>query len=467
MLRELHRQRNGRPIAQTINDLLTPIRGFSTLAFRKGGKRVLANVYRLLDIARSYELTEATSFRSFIDYLEEQAEGGEAKEAPILEQEGDAVKLINVHKAKGLEFPVVILADLTANLVSPEGSGRYVDSDQRLCAQRLLGCAPQALLDHMEEENDAERDEAIRLAYVAATRARDLLVVSAVGDISFTKKAEFYDASWLSPLYPALYPSEDRWRHGRGITVLNAPQECGSEMFIAPGMHVGQKGGCEVLWFDPAKLDLSAKTDGGLENEAILNGTPEQKSAGVQQYRAWHADRESMIRDGMRPRFRVVEATSVGAELPDLPEPERIKIESALRRARGRQFGRVVHRIMQNANVPIRREQLESLAAGKEISAEDSKAAVELAIALFDHEILRTAFSSGKFYRELPIAVRLPDGRLAEGRADLVFFDGARWTVIDFKTGSPEDRDERQVQIYAYALSIAKKQPVRAVILEI
>jgi ATP-dependent exoDNAse (exonuclease V) beta subunit len=85
---------------------------------------------------------------------------------------------------------------------------------------------------------------------------------------------------------------------------------------------------------------------------------------------------------------------------------------------------------------------------------------------LFDHEILRTAFSSGKFYRELPIAVRLPDGRLVEGRADLVFFDGARWTVIDFKTGSPEDRDERQVQIYAYALSIAKKQPVRAVILE-
>ena len=106
----------------------------------------------------------------------------------------------------------MILADLTANLVSPEGSGRYVDSDQRLCAQRLLGCAPQALLDHMEEENDAERDEAIRLAYVAATRARDLLVVSAVGDISFTKKPEFYDASWLSPLYPALYPSEDRWR---------------------------------------------------------------------------------------------------------------------------------------------------------------------------------------------------------------------------------------------------------------
>jgi len=122
-----------------------------------------------------------------------------------------------------------------------------------------------------------------------------------------------------------------------------------------------------------------------------------------------------------------VEATKVGAELPDLPEPERIKIESAVRQARGRQFGRVVHRIMQNANVPIRREQLESLAAGKEISAEDSKAAVELAIALFDHEILRTAFSSGRFYRELPIAVRLPDGRLARPRRPGVL----RWRPLD------------------------------------
>ena len=84
-------------------------------------------------------------------------------------------------------------------------------------------------------------------------------------------------------------------------------------MFVAPGMHVGQKGGCEILWFDPAKLDLSAKTDGGLENEVILNGTPEQKSAGVQQYRTWHADRQGMIRDGRRPTFRVVN----GAQAPE------------------------------------------------------------------------------------------------------------------------------------------------------
>ena len=87
----------------------------------------------------------------------------------------------------------------------------------------------------MDKEDAAEREEAVRLAYVAATRARDLLVVSAVGDISFVNKQEFFEASWLSPLYPSLYPNEDRWRVGRGVSVLEAPPECGDNMFLAPG----------------------------------------------------------------------------------------------------------------------------------------------------------------------------------------------------------------------------------------
>ena len=75
--------------------------------------------------------------------------------------------------------------------------------------------------------------------------------------------------------------------------------------------------------------------------------------------------------------------------------------------------------------------------------------------------------ASPAVHRELPITVKLDDGRIVEGRADLVISDGESWTVIDFKTGSPEDRDELQVQLYAHALAIAKRQPVKAVILEI
>ncbi len=101
---------------------------------------MLANVYRMTDLARSFEVSgAATSFRAFVEYLEAEYESGDTGEAPILEQEGGGVQLMTVHKAKGLEFPVVILADVTAGLTSPHGPDRVADAERGLCAQRPAG----------------------------------------------------------------------------------------------------------------------------------------------------------------------------------------------------------------------------------------------------------------------------------------------------------------------------------------
>jgi ATP-dependent exoDNAse (exonuclease V) beta subunit len=124
-------------------------------------------------------MSAATSFRSFVEYLDDEAGTKEAGEAPLLEQDADGVKLMTVHKAKGLAFPVVILADPTCNAVG-EGD-RYTDTRKGLCVRRLLGCAPLELREHESDELAAEQAEADRLAYVAATRARDLIVVTAIG----------------------------------------------------------------------------------------------------------------------------------------------------------------------------------------------------------------------------------------------------------------------------------------------
>ena len=76
-------------------------------------ERRLANVHKLLRLARRFEASEGRDLRGFLDHVEylEQAVKVEP-DAPVEGVEPDAVRLMTIHAAKGLEFPVVCLADL-------------------------------------------------------------------------------------------------------------------------------------------------------------------------------------------------------------------------------------------------------------------------------------------------------------------------------------------------------------------
>jgi ATP-dependent helicase/nuclease subunit A len=470
LLRELHRQRNYRPIADTIHGLLEATRAHAGFAFRKGGERVLANVYRLTDLARSFEVGgSATSFRAFVEYLESEYDGSDTSEAPVLEQEGGGVQLMTVHKAKGLEFPVVILADLTAKLTGPQGADRTSDAESRLCAQRLLWCAPWELLDAAETEAKADEEEALRVAYVAATRARDLLVVAAIGE-------EERAGGWLSPLHDALYPPKDAWRVTEaapgcpafgGTTVLNRPPENPEEVSVTPGLHAPKTGGHQVVWFDPAVLGLHAAETDGVENEDVLKGTREQGAEGLRLYQQWRDRRSARIARGITPSFRIRTAETLGRAADTGVPVETITLPVAPGRPGGRKFGRLVHDILQHSGVG---EELESLAAiwGRRHGANEFErtAAVEVARTALAHPAL--AIPAGvQRYRELPVMVRLDDGTLVDGRIDFAWSDGESWTVIDYKTDRRERRNVAQVQIYALALQRATGLPVRGIVLEV
>ena len=197
MLRDLHRGRNRRPIADTIARVLNQTRAHAGFAIWPTGEQALANLMRLMDMARRYEARGgATSFRGFVDELEAPAERDEASEVPVVEEGTEGVRIMTVHRAKGLEFPVVVLADLTCR--ETREPSRHVNPAKKLCAQRLAGYAPRELLDNSEDEGRREHEEAIRVLYVAATRARDLLVVPAVGD----EERE----GWLQDLAPRFIP---------------------------------------------------------------------------------------------------------------------------------------------------------------------------------------------------------------------------------------------------------------------
>ena len=208
-------------------------------ALEHGGEQVLANVLHVAELARRYETDGGISFRGFIEELREQAEDGQAGEAPILEEGSDGVRLMTVHKAKGLEFPVVILADMTAKIRSASAS-RYIDSERGACAIRIAGCSPFDLIQHEPEELARDEAEGVRLAYVAATRARDLLVVPAVGD----EERE----GWIDPINRAIYPPIEARRQqiaapgcpafkSKDSVLMRPNGDPASTNTVAPGLH--------------------------------------------------------------------------------------------------------------------------------------------------------------------------------------------------------------------------------------
>ncbi len=471
VLRELHRRRNYRPIADTINELLEATRAHAGFAFRKGGERVLANVFRLTDLARSFEASgAASSFRAFVEYLEIESESGDTGEAPVLEQEGGGVKLMTVHKAKGLEFPVVILADLTAKLTGPQGADRYSDPERRLCAQRLLWCAPWELVDAAAEEAKADEEEALRIAYVAATRARDLLVVAAIGE-------EDRQGGWLSPLHDALYPPKERWRVSASApgcprfgdaTVLNRPPDQPDEVSVKPGLHYPKAGSHTVVWFDPAVLALRAANAEGVENEKVLAGTHEQGVEGLRLYRHWQGERAERLERGAVPRYQVANAEALGtaAEASHIPV-ETVTLRAAAGRPTGRRFGRVVHDILQHAATPGDAAALSEVWGRRHgASPEECAAAAEAAKQALEY-VAHAIPAGADRHRELPVMVRLEDGTLVDGRIDLAWRDSDSWIVVDYKTDHREKRNVAQVQMYALAFERATGLPVRGIVLEV
>jgi ATP-dependent helicase/nuclease subunit A len=473
LLAELHGTRNSQPFAATVHALLEATRAHAGFLLRPGGNQILANVARVADLARTYEMTGGVSFRGFVEELTAQAEKEEASEAPVLEEDSDGVRLMTVHGAKGLEFPVVILADLTANLCAREPD-QYVDGAKRVSATRLLRCAPWELLDHEADEARRERAEGVRVAYVAATRARDLLVVPACGDEPFPQD------NWLSPLNKALYPSRDNWRKSHpapgcpefgDASIVARPMDYDreAEFSVRPGLITPQQGSHEIVWWDPSKLKLGEESDHGLRQEELLK---DDGGASSNAYRAWQEQRAQTISTASRPEFTVFLA-SQATDAP--PYPVAVELAGSPSRpiAAGRRFGTLVHAVLRDVPLDAKRAtirqwtQLNARIVGA--PAEEVEAACSRVETALAHPILDRARAAERKHREYPVMLRLDDGRLMEGIIDLAFVEDHTWILVDFKTDADisahNGQYQRQLQWYATALSRLTGLPARAYLL--
>jgi ATP-dependent exoDNAse (exonuclease V) beta subunit len=370
---------------------------------------------------------------------------------------------------------------------------RHVDVERGLFAEALCGCAPLELLEAAGVERSRDDEEAVRLAYVAATRARDLLVVPVVGDAE--------REGWLDALNPAVHPSSEQRRRPREApgcpafgddSVLERPSRARlATPPVRPGLHAAREGGGPVVWWDPRVLDLDREEEVGLRQQQILAADAEGVNAaeGEQAHARWQRARGDALSRGGEASLRVAAVTALAAVEPEpggaaVPE---VKIEevAAVRSGRpgGLRFGSLVHAVLASVVPGAGASEVRATAEGQGrllgAAADEIAAAAEAALAALAHPLLLRAVRAGErggLRRETPVALRLADGSLAEGIVDLAFREPAdaargeaRWTVVDFKTDRELEvrRAEyaRQVALYAEAVARATGEPADAVLL--
>jgi ATP-dependent helicase/nuclease subunit A len=330
----------------------------------------------------------------------------------------EAVQILTIHQAKGLEFPVVVLWDSCAELSARDARSPFVvDRTGRSWALAIDGLA----WEEPEDGDAAARErryldaERRRLVYVAATRARDLLVLPVAGRPN---------PEWIT-----------------GRLVLGAPEALLERVEpFAPG--------AEPAW--ASELPPPAPRPRG-----------DASALAAEVGAAWRG----AVEDAARPRFapRAVTAEAHAArevvERPGEaggPRPER-------RSRFGRVFGDTVHAAVGLA--------LRDPALGPEAAVARAAAATGLvdrraeaaedvlrALAALEREGFRRAPGPG-LRLEYPLA-RACDGRLLAGYADLVAADDRGLAVVDFKTDAPPEGDVaaehpayvEQVRTYARVL---------------
>jgi ATP-dependent exoDNAse (exonuclease V) beta subunit len=160
------------------------------LAGLPDGRRRLANVRKLMRLAREWQALHGSDLRGFVDMLQTRslvADGARESEAPVESDSLDAVRLMTIHRSKGLEFPVVCVADLGrqsgasgARAAPLIRVGRDGDSLGLRLKRPGYGEQINALsYDRLvQEKQQLELSEERRLFYVAMTRARERLIIS-------------------------------------------------------------------------------------------------------------------------------------------------------------------------------------------------------------------------------------------------------------------------------------------------
>jgi ATP-dependent helicase/nuclease subunit A len=435
----LHAQAGRVSVAYLLKSFLDATQYRAALQLVPGGERLRRNIDKLLADAHRSELASVAEFLEYVSVLRDV--GTRESEAPT--EAGGAVQLMTIHKAKGLEFPVVVLAD-AGYTRGARSIPFYLDQELGLLFAPSNGDAqPAAFRIAAWHEAEQEAAEERRLLYVAATRAREKLLISGSAKLSAAKASpgKLMLSGWLAQLAEVAGFHETQLPEAP-VTPQAIPLTWGdgaAACTLYPGVELPP----DVTPDAPAPPPAA-----GIETPDLLAPLSGAAGAGTQ------ADEKLKERESDPPPrvWRVVPKAH-----SDVPAWV---------------IGSLTHTALRHWLFPddsgfdafLRPFALE---AGLTDQAGIRAALRQVArlLARFQGHPLYAEMSSAERYHEVPYSVRL-DGQLRNGLIDLLFRPSpdAGWTVAEFKTDRLVETDDlvahskrqgydRQVRDYMQAVS--------------
>jgi ATP-dependent exoDNAse (exonuclease V) beta subunit len=372
----------------------------------------------VIEQARAFADAEGGSVRDFLAWADLQSsEGARVVETVLPETDDDAVRILTIHGAKGLEFPITIVSGMTTKAAGrapgvqlrfPHDADTYaLRVSARVTTEEFERYAP------IDEQMDFH--EKLRLLYVAATRARDHLVVS------------------VHRL--AKEPPDDRtkWTHAELVWDAAAEQ---------PGWEP----------FTPTPDDLRplARTD-------VLGDA----AAAPPPWDDWVVERDAARAAAAQRRVRSATALARDAEAARAAErvdpglakgPRDLELPPWNKGRYGTALGRAVHAVLQTIDLATGDgldDAAAAQAAAEGIVGREADVAARARVAL-GTRVVREAVEHG-FRREMYVATPV-DGTTLEGYVDLVYRRPNGLVVVDYKTDAFTDDADLDAKVQRYRL---------------